>query len=336
MNLGFLKRFDALVLISAFCLFFIMFVGNGVIQDRAGYIQHFGNPFGDSRIEVGFHIYMGLYYMLGIDPLISIPLTSVIIYLVLTRAWLSSIKGMEIWGFLVFNIIMFGLMNYYMGTSIRMGLALSLAVFATIRISEKEIWLHWVILLASCFIHYGVIAFVLVVMFVRFFRFFSVRFHVLINVASFILACVIVEYFLGSFLTGYYAQYFNGQNGATDRFLPYSVMLSIFLWIFIARYAEEFYRRNLFLTLLLIYSIPLLLVSIVFNVSVLVKVLMPFFFIQSFLVVSFVFDKVGEDLMSRKYMVSVLLILLNVSTVLYALEMYNLLSISSCLKLLMV
>jgi hypothetical protein len=173
--------------VSLYLFAFVAFIMASVMdtaKDRDAYLHIFENPFHNSRIEIGFLHYANFFDILNIAPSASIVITCVIIYFLLSRVFFFYKKKNWLISILLFNFFAFGLMNYYLGTSIRMGLAISIALFSGIKILQGS-KLFWLPFMASFFIHYGIIVFLLIFSWVFVFRDKEFGFHALmISVAT--------------------------------------------------------------------------------------------------------------------------------------------------------
>ncbi len=300
---------------------FISFLVMNTASDRGNYIELFNSPFSNGRIEIVFQYYMNLFNILNIPAKFSIAFTSAIIYFLLSKFWLKFFYSNWFFSVLIFNFIVFSILNYYLGTSIRMGLAMSLSLFFSLKILNGKLRFIPLFLL-TFLVHYGAILFVLVFSWVFFYRELKVRYHIFIAVFSGFFLLISFKYLLPFFpFPPYYMQYLNSGFGKTDRFLPFTIIFSLFslFFIFIKYKVAIFLNKNLYL--LSIYTIPFL-ILIVFNGNLFfAKMLIPLIFVQS-LLLSLLYYKLALTFFGANLFL-LLLCALNVFSILYALKMYN-------------
>jgi hypothetical protein len=299
----------------------IMYLVMDTANDREAYINHFENPFGNSRIEIGFHYYMQAFHILKIPATVSIITTCVLIFFFLSRVWFRYIKFHWLVSILVFNFFVFGLMNYYLGTSIRMGLAIGITLYASTNILERKKF-FWLLLFASFFIHYGAILYILVFTWVYLFQKKGLMFHVTMillgSFSLFFLFDVVLPY-LG--LSSYYMAYIESDLGRTDRVFPFTILFSLLALFFIFIRFGKLVSKSLFLSLLVIYVIPFLIFQIATGNPLFAKMIMPIIFLQS-IALSYLYIPMFVKTFKGNLTILVLLFF-NFLSLIYALSMYQ-------------
>ncbi len=321
-----IKNYNIMLFFILPLIFYLMYFTMDTAMDRENYIQHFNYPFLDERIEIGFQYYMQLFKYLGIEPYFSIPLTSVFIYLFFYKFWFTNSKEKNFITFLSFNFIIFSLMQYLLGTSIRMGLATVIAIYSFYQITEGKNK-YFILLLFSASIHYGVIVFVIVAIYVTIFSRLNYYFHLITiifaSIFSYFFFFYVLEYLN---LNSYYLDYIYGDAGKTDRLIPYSIIfyiLSIIL-LSIVGFKNIFYKlepkkRKIFLVYF--YMIPLLIVWCITQIAIIPKIMAPSIFIGSFFIF-FYYTKPVIKVLNYKIFFS-LLIFMNFIAFLYAFNQYR-------------
>lgn len=301
---------------------FVMALVMDTAKDRKAYIRIFENPFGNSRIEVGFQYYVYFFDIINSPAFLSIVLTCVLIYFLWSRVWFFFIRCDWLVSILLFNFFAFGLMNYYLGTSIRMGLAIGLALYASIKILQSK-KIYWLPLFASFFIHYGAILYILVFTWVYALRLKKIKLHfAIICFASVALLAFFDKFIPYLNLSTYYMGYIEGDLGRTDRIFPFTIAFSLISIVLIFNKISISLKEHPTLTILVIYSIPFLLFYIVTGNPLFGKMLMPIIFLQAIILV-LLYIKFAVRLLGRSLFVFCLMGL-NLVAICYALKMYNL------------
>jgi|GEM_PF-3117562 len=285
-------------------------------SDRDNYIVLFSDPFANSRIEIGFLYYADILRGLGIPPEVGIVFTSILIYGLLARVWVYYIRLHWFESVFVFNFLVFSLFNYYLGTSIRMGLAMAVALFAAAQVTRGRYWLG-IPLLLSPLLHYGAAPFVLSFVWLWVTRRASWRFHkVVIGLATLALPLLIqaLPAILG--LNGYYLQYFNEDLGQTERLFPFTlIFLGFALVLSAVKGNDSILRRIAF------YSLPFFLCGMVTGIPIFGKMLIPNIFIAAIVVVADYKYIYVKNLEPNFRLFTVMC--LNLAGVVYALKAYH-------------
>lgn len=284
--------------------------------DRQQYISHFSRPFSNGRIEIGFQYYMEIFHLLNISPIISTVFTSLIIYTLLYKIWFKMVKIHWIESILIINIVIIGIFNYYLGTSIRMGLALSLAIYSFYKIQDGSKY-YYLVLLFSPLIHYGISLFVILFLYMKIFHLNSWKLNRNLIFIITIILIILLPYILNQInFNDYYTMYLNGF-GKTSRIFSFGMLLYIFSLILLF----SFSRYKSFNTQLISYGIPFLIVSIVSGIVVIQKMLVPLLFIALIEISNLMYPRI------RKYVKFdirfMTLVVFNILSILYALKMYN-------------
>jgi hypothetical protein len=298
-----------------------MFLVMDTAKDREQYIKHFDDPFGNSRIEIGFQYYMQFFKLLNIPSEVSIVITCLIVYFLLSRVWFKYIKTHWLLSILLFNFFAFGLMNYYLGTSIRMGLAIGVSLYASINILKGRSF-FWLPFFVSFFIHYGAILYILVFTWFYLFRKKSIKFHILMALFGTFGLLAIFDKILPYFgLSSYYMAYFESDFGRTERIIPLSILFSLLALFFIFIKFSKLAYISSFLSVVVIYAIPFLVFQLATGNPLFGKMLMPVIFLQS-IALSYLYIPMLMKNFKGNFLIPVLLVF-NVLAVLYALSMYQ-------------
>ncbi|WP_428025002.1 EpsG family protein [Arcobacter sp.] len=315
-----INTYNALLFLFSITIFYLMYLVRDTIQDRPNYLEHFTYPVDTIKIEIGFKYYMKLFNILGIDPQISICLTSVFIYILLAKVWYKYVSKLNsIESILIFNFIMLTLFNHYVGTSIRMGLAIAIALYSSMKIIEGN-KKYWIMIFLSIFFHYGISLFVLLFTWVKLFEKRSIRFHLFSLILIFLLTFIIFYWAVPilEFLNNEqrYSHYFDGKD-MTDRIMPFTLLFLIgSLFLLLIKRSEQWS----ILYLLVGYSIPFIIVIVIIKVNILPKMLMPLIFLSAVLIInSYRFEYIKLNGIIRFN----LLIIANVVAIMYALKMYQ-------------
>lgn len=308
-------------------VFSIMYFSMFTAKDRDAYTVHFLNPFSNSRIEIGFSYYMYVFNGLGVPPNISIPFTCTFIYFLLYKFWFKYSPYNWFFSALAFNFIAFSVMNYYVGTSIRMGLAIAIGIFAVTKIIEGK-KKFFALLLCSPLIQYGASLLVVISAWVFLFRRKGWRFHLIVIVFASLLAYFLSGAILNNIeFSNYYSQYVNDGLGKTERFFPFTVLfyMSSLILIFFYGLKKSFkgLSNELFqLFLVFLYSVPVLFSWFATKVSFLPKMMMPSIFFGAFFVFFFyqgyAIKSIGKDVCFFVFLI------LNFLAMVYAFNMYGL------------
>lgn len=301
----------------------IMHVVMYTAKDRGNYLRHFADPF-NNRLEPIFQWYMWLLDLL-LSPHAAIVFTGGLIYFLFYKSWFYFKCQAYALFFLFFNFVAFGVFNYYLGTSIRMGLAIAVGLYCAVKILDNKN-IAWVGLILSPLVHYGLLLFLLFFMWFSLTKRKSMRFHYFIS-ASITVFCVLFFNVILSLLglNSYYMMYFTDGFGQTDRLIPFTVLYCIASFLFISLFLTERLRSNIshfnFLYLSSLYSLPLVTYQLISGVAIFAKMLMPQFFFMSILL-AYVF--IARFYFERfRYSYFFLFFLLNIVSVIYALRMYN-------------
>lgn len=286
-------------------------------KDRVNYLKHFEFPFMSSRMEPGFQYYTSFLKWIGASPEFGIVFTCLVIYFLLAKCWFYLVRLKWLESLLLFNFFMFSVFNYYLGTSIRMGLSISLAMFGScivLRGNNKG----FIFLLLSTIFHYGGIFFAVSFFWYKFTQNRTKGFHYIVvfcgTVAMFFLFDIILPT-LG--LGDYYLSYFDGGVDGTERLVPFSLAfyaLVLFL-LFIGRVNNDEFKLSL-------YGLPFLVYSLVSGITVFGKMIMPLVFLSyvSLIKVFYLGTKGGVPSLARLYV----LISVNFLALVYAMKMYRL------------
>lgn len=314
-----IKYHNIYILLMIPFISFIMFIVEDTNSDRYAYIEHFSNPFFNSRIEPLFQYYMYIFYILNIPANIGTIITILIIYGLFVKIWFNNANKKGIESFLVINFLIFSVFNYYLGTSIRMGLAVVLALYYFYKI-QNTIKLnigYYILLISTIFIHYGVSLFIVLFLCIKLFFnniFLKNYFHLMI-IFAILLICG-VKYFIIFFdINGYYSMYLDGY-GTTERLIPFTILVYI-ICIFILLLV----RIKDFNIILVIYGTPFILLQFIMNFAFIGKMLIPLIFIAMLEIYNVFYSKI--QIYTNKYFRIIIILLLNILSVLYALKMYN-------------
>lgn len=292
-------------------------------MDRVNYLRHFDDPF-NNRLEPLFQWYMWLTSHI-LSPHMAIVVTGVITYALFYNVWFKLKSRSFLIYFLFFNFVAFGVFNYYLGTSIRMGLAIGVGIYS-VSIIIKGNRVGWFGLLASPLIHYGLVLFVLFFFWYNLTKNRGKKFHLLMifgTTAFCVLGFDLLLEFLG--LGSYYMMYFTDGFGQTERMIPFTILyfiisFSFFLCFTNSRLANSIPNYN-FLFLSALYCFPLVIYQLISGVAIFAKMLMPQFFFMS-IMFSHVF--IERFYLSRyKHLYVSLFFILNIVSFLYALRMYR-------------
>ena len=299
-----------------FFIAFMMFIVKDTDADRYMYIWHFAHPFDNSRIEIGFQYYMYLFKMLNIPPIYSTIITSLITYILLYKTLFKYTKIYWVELLFIVNIIIIGIYNYYLGTSIRMGLAFSLVLYSFFKIQEKNQKRYYILLFLSIFIHYGVSLFVIVFTFMRLFKLNSWKKNKIVILFATIFLLfgfnILISYLN---LNSYYSMYLDGF-GKTSRLVPFA--MSLFMFILLTLYFSKQKNFNIYFVF---YSIPFLIISFITGIYVIHKMLMPFLFIAIIEFINLYYKTIQKNISAN---IRILVLFVgNILSVLYALKMYN-------------
>ena len=293
-------------------------------SDRSNYIRHFENPLGPSRLEIGFQYYMAIFDFLNIEAQIAIVITCCLIYFLFARTWFLLVKLPWLESLLLFNFFSFSLLNYYIGTSIRMGLAIGSAVLlATLILLGKKKLLF--LLPLPIAIHFGALYFVGIFSFFYVFRNFKFSFHILafgFTSLLFVLTHSIIIRALP--LGNYYLQYFNSDFGRTGR--PFSFTVLFYLSYLLVTLPFLMKLRSLKpldrnILVLNCYGLPLLTLFLMTTNPVFGRLLMPSVFFAA--AGSMIF---WGNLTIKLFEPGIRLALLfsiNIIALVYSLKMYN-------------
>lgn len=308
--------FTALV---AFVMHMVMYTA----QDRANYLRHFSEPF-NNRLEPLFQFYMWCLDLF-FSPHTAIVITCSIIYYLFYKSWFYFKSNSFLLFFLFFNFVSFGVFNYYLGTSIRMGLAIAVGLYSAVKILDN-VRMAWVSLVLSPFLHYGLVLFVIFFIWYVLTKRKSKRFHYVIAISVTFFCLFYFNVMLDIIgLNSYYIIYFTDGFGKTDRFIPFTIFYCILSFLFIILFLDkklskttpEFY----FLYLSSVYSLPLVLYQLVSGVAIFAKMLMPQFFFMSILVAWVFIERFYFHRL--RYLYCFLFFVLNVTAIIYALRMYK-------------
>ncbi|WP_404418470.1 EpsG family protein [Marinospirillum sp.] len=316
-----IRFYSAFVFLFSLLLAAVMWLANDTAKDRSNYISHFNDPFG-GRLEIGFKYYMNAFNMAGFSAEISIVITCVVIYLFFAVVWRKIIGFNWFITLLILNIVVFGVFNYYLGTSIRMGLAISFALFCSFMYLEgKKSYFYF--LLLTPLIHYGALLYVLIFLWVYLFRSRSFLFHAVFVVLGTIFLLILFDFILPYIgLSSYYIQYFNSDFGRTERLFPFTMAYSLSLIMVIIFSSNEARRISPFLYYLSIYTVPFLVFIVFTGNPLFAKMLMPLVFIKSAFLVLIYRDLIYDSKASS--LVVAALLMFNAFSVYYALVMYRL------------
>lgn len=292
-------------------------------KDRANYLKHFADPF-NNRLEPLFQWYMWLLTHI-LSPQVAIVMTGVIIYTLFYNVWFKLKSRSFLIYFLFFNFVMFGVFNYYLGTSIRMGLAIAIGIYSASLILQG-VKVAWIALISSFLVHYGLVLFVL------FFFWYSItknkpkKFHFLITFGITIFCILGFDLLLGFLgLGSYYMMYFTDGFGQTDRIIPFTILYFLFSVFFIFSFLNDRLVQTIprfrFLYLSTLYCLPLVIYQLVSGVAIFSKMLMPQFLFMS-IMLAHVFIK-RFYLISYRYIYISLFLILNLASFFYALRMYQ-------------
>jgi len=292
--------------------------------DRASYIRHFENPLATSRLEIGFQYYIAIFNFLNVEAQVAIILTCCLIYFLFARAWLLLVKTPWIESLLLFNFFSFSLMNYYLGTSIRMGLAMGAAVLISAHVLRGHRFLIFLLPLTAL-LHYGTLYFVGAFSFFFMLRTLSFKYHVfLIGAASFMFVSA-YGILVGALPLGdYYLQYFTGDLGRTERLFPLTVLFYLIVLLLVAPKLFRIGRLNTLernMLYIIFYGLPLCALFLTTFNPIFGKLLMPIVFLSAATSVIFWGDQVSK--LFRPELRLVVLLSLNLISLAYALKMYN-------------
>lgn len=314
-----IDNYTVLLFPFSMAIFYLMYFVRDTIQDRQNYIEHFANPVATLKIEIGFKYYMKLYNILGIDPQIAICLTSVLIYILLARVWHKYVKLDYLESILIFNFIMLSLFNHYVGDSIRMGFAIAVSLYSTMKILEGN-KKYWIILFLSVFFHYGIVLYLILFTWINIFKNRSIKLHIFFIVAITICSMVVFHWAIPivEFLNmeERYSHYFDGTS-MTHRLLPFTILFLIgSLFLVLIKKNKEYQ----IIYLLVLYSIPFLLTTVILKVSLLPKMLMPLIFLAGMLTVNIY----RLEYTRLSFLVRFgFLVIANIVAIMYALKMYQ-------------
>lgn len=250
-------------------------------KDRSNYLVLFSDPFGNSRIEIGFQYYMDALAHLSVPPDVGIVVTCVLIYTILAYVWCAWVRIYWLESLLLFNFFVFSLFNYYLGTSIRMGLATALALYGAVQIArgnKKFLVLVWI----SGLFQYGTIPFALIMTWLVISQRLSWPIHKVLIVAASIalpLSVALILQHLG--LGEHYMSYFKGNEGQTGRIFPFTYAFFILALLLASLRGEDtILRRAMY------YGLPFLLYGIFSGVAIFSKLLIPNIFVASMIITS--------------------------------------------------
>ncbi|WP_417685725.1 EpsG family protein [Pseudidiomarina gelatinasegens] len=309
-------------------LYFFIFVSlimglvMGTAKDRQAYIKHFESPFEDNRIEIGFQYYMYGFELLNIPPQLSIIITCVLTYGILSRVWLRYVNVHWVASLLIFNFFMFSLLNYYLGTSIRMGLAMAISLYSSYKYMDgKKFYLAP--LVGAFVLHYGALLYILVFLWFIFTKNLSVKFHIVMSAIGGLLLVLFFDLVLPSIgLSSYYMAYFETDFGRTERLLPFTVLFSIAaIWLTFLYSSKSKLHETSEILIVSLYSLPFIIYFLYSGNPLFGKMLMPIIFLQSIIVTNLYFRPVLV-LLGGPLLISILL-LLNALAIIYALKMYQ-------------
>lgn len=312
--------------VALYLTVFVMFLMHIVMytaKDRGNYLLHFAAPF-NNRLEPLFQCYMWLLDIF-LTPHVAILLTCTFIYLLFYKVWSTFRIGSYLLFFLFFNAVVFGVFNYYLGTSIRMGLAIAVGLYSAIKILEG-VKFAWIGLILSPLLHYGLVLFLVYFIWYFLTKSKGTRFHCLVSVATFVFLVFLFDRLLSLLgLNSYYMMYFTEGFGQTERLIPFTVLYFLMSFIAISLFLTNNLRRTIpkfdFLYLSALYALPIVIYQLVTGIAIFSKMLMPQFFLLSILL-AYVFDRRFYH-GNVRYFYVVLFFALNIIAILYALRMYQ-------------
>ncbi|WP_102505118.1 EpsG family protein [Salinivibrio kushneri] len=317
-----LKTTPVALYFSAFVML-LMHVVMYTAKDRGNYLRHFSDPF-NNRLEPLFQWYMW-FLDIFLTPHVAIMLTCTFIYLLFYKVWSNFRIGSYLLFFLFFNVVAFGVFNYYLGTSIRMGLAIAVGLYSAIKILEG-VKSAWIGLILSPLLHYGLVLFLVYFIWYSLTKSKGTRFHCLVSVATFVFLVFLFDRLLSLLgLNSYYMMYFTEGFGQTERLIPFTVLYFFMSFIAISLFLTNNLRRTIpkfdFLYLSALYALPIVIYQLVSGIAIFSKMLMPQFFLLSILL-AYVFDRRFYHGNARYFYV-VLFFAANIIAILYALRMYQ-------------
>lgn len=302
---------------------FIMHVVMYTAKDRENYIKHFSDPF-NNRLEPLFQWYMWLLDLF-FTPHVAIVVTCVLIYAFFYNVWFKYNSHCYIIYFLFFNFIVFSVFNYYLGTSIRMGLAIAVGLYSASKIL-RGVNIAWIGLVCSPLIHYGLI------LFLGFFVWYflvnskSKFFHYMVALSATVFLVFGFDFVLGLLgLSSYYLAYFYDGFGETERVIPFTVayfiLASLFIGLFFNGELSDELLDSKFFFLSILYSLPFVFYQLLTGVAIFAKMLMPQFFFMS-IMLAHVFIK-RFYLGNWRYLYIYLFVVFNFISFFYSLRMYQ-------------
>jgi len=289
-------------------------------RDREAYLHFFTNPYIVTRFEPGFVSYGKILSLIG-NAHFGVIFTILITYILLGISWQCLVSKPWLESFLMFNGIAFGVFQYFIGTAIRNGLSMAIAVYAAVKVLEGQ-KRYIILLFLSPFIHYGTTLFVALVLLTL----------ITADVDRGLTRVLVVLLFLIVFLffvpayefavsvlklpQSYYLDYVFGDLGQTERFRSFAMVLMAILMVWIFRIQDCSGR------LLVMYAFPFLVYYLVTNITIFHRMLMPVLLFVIALFIETYASKIrafwGRELWF------LVLFGLNIISMLYAFNQYNL------------
>lgn len=318
-----INKTTLLALIATVFVIFLMHEVMDTAKDRGQYLIHFADPF-NNRLEPFFQLYMW-FLNLFLTPHVSILLTTSIIYLTLHKVWSAFSTKNYLVNFLFFNIVAFGVFNYYLGTSIRMGLAIAVALYSVVQILSGSKF-AWSGIIISSLIHYGLSFFFVFFVWFSITKNKSYKFHFFALVIFVTFLIFLFDNLLSLMgLGSYYLAYFYDGFGQTERLIPFIILYILFSFViiifFLTNNLEKEIPKFKFLYLASLYLIPLTFYQIITGIAIFSKMLMPQVFLMSVLLTHIFIKRFYLGDCRGLYLP--LLIILNFIAVIYALKMFN-------------
>ncbi len=314
-NILFSKKVNKTILSAfmfTFILSFLTCITMYTASDREGYLRFFETG-SSERFEILF-VYYGKILSFLNSPEISVLITVLISYMLLAKSWVKIVNVRWFESFLLFNGFAFLVFHYFISLALRNGLALSLAIFAAVKIFQGK-RKYFLLLIISPFFHYGVSLFVGLVVLTYLTSKIKEKTIKQISFISLIIIFLLLIPFLEYIFSltefeGYYLSYIYGDLGKTERFRSFSMILMFFLSFGIFKAPDSYYKR------IFIYSLPFLIYYFLTGIPIFHRLLAPSLFFTITLFVNNNYNKIRKFM--SKYFFIYFLIIFNVFSMLYA------------------
>lgn len=301
------------ILIAAFTM--------NTAKDRDQYLRFFSNPNMETRFEIGFVYYAKMVSMI-VSPEYAVIFTILLIYILLGTSWFHLVSRPWLESFLIFNGLVFSIFQYFLGTAIRNGLAMAIAVYAAVKmLNGRRNYL--LLLLVAPLIHYGVTLFVVIflgVLLTTRLNWSIIRVGIILSIpAVFLMFKPLYEHFISvlGLPQSYYLEYIYQGFGKTERFRSYAMIIFAFSIIALLKTTDCQIRR------ISLYSIPFLAYYFITDITLFHRMLMPMLFFALVLCVNRYAERIKTFLTPKVWLF--LLLIFNSVAFLYALNQYGLL-----------